>query len=151
MSEPERARKILVADDEVEIRRFLQDALSAGGFEAHAVGDGAEALREASKSLYDLIILDIEMPRLNGLEACRSLRELPLTQSTPILFLTALKDAPTIERAFSAGASDYLPKPVHPALLLSRVGNLLRLADQAGEIQRLRDALEAFHGSAPKP
>jgi CheY-like chemotaxis protein len=132
--------RILVVDDEPALRTLLDEILSADGAAVVTAEDGEEALHQALLTSFDLCVLDVEMPRLDGLQTCARLREIPFTKELPVLFLTAHTDKQTIDRAFAAGGSDYLSKPVHPILLRQRVRNLLgllKLAREAGELAQV--------------
>ena len=133
--------RILVADDSKMVRMLLTKILSSHGAVVVAVPDGQAALREALLASFDLCILDVEMPVMGGLEACSRLRATAFTKDLPVLFLTAHTDGETIERAFAAGASDYLSKPIHAVLLWQRVSNLLLLAGLAREKRDLAQVL----------
>src|ERR1043165_10204424 len=100
-------------------------------------------------SPYDLCILDFEMPAMTGVEACPQIRQSAVTKSMPILFMTGRSDEQSISQAFTAGASDYLCKPVHPTLLWMRGKNLLTLAKLEKEGENLSDVLKAA-GDRPK-
>ncbi|MCY3019222.1 MAG: response regulator [Planctomycetota bacterium] len=133
--------RILVADDDRMVRTLLSKMLSSHGAVVVAAPDGQAALREALLAPFDLCILDVEMPVLGGLETCARLRATAFTKDLPVLFLTAHTDGETIERAFAAGASDYLSKPIHAVLLWQRVSNLLLLAGLAREKRELAEVL----------
>jgi len=123
-----RRPRILLADDDPDSRLLVEEILSAQGAEVVAVSDGQEAVQQATQAPFDLCILDIEMPKLNGLEACPRLRATAFTRNLPVLFLTAQTDDATVERALAAGALDYLNKPITAGLLWRRVSNALLLA-----------------------
>lgn len=116
---------ILVIDDEPELLEMVQLILQTAGFDVITATDGASGLRLAYQKHPDLVILDIMMPGLDGLDVCRRLRELT---DVPIIFLTARSDIEDIVAAFSCGADDYLTKPFHAAELLSRIRSALRRA-----------------------
>lgn len=118
--------KILVVDDEEDILDFLSYNLKKEGFEVSTASNGADALEIANKSLPDLIILDIMMPELDGIEVCRRLRAQPQFQQTIITFLTARDEDFTQIKALDVGGDDYITKPIKPQLLISRVKALLR-------------------------
>jgi CheY-like chemotaxis protein len=129
------APRILAADDSDEVLTYLADALAPLGGVFLKASDGEEAVSLAFRMQLDLIILDIDMPRLNGLEACRRLRELPFTVEVPVLFLTADSSEQTIQAAFEAGATDFLNKPVNALILMARVSNLLSLRKLTEELK----------------
>ncbi len=115
---------IVVAEDDRAVRTALERALDLEGYRVHAVGDG-EALLTAVAELHpDLLILDVMMPRLDGLSACRRLRS--QGDRTPILILTARAEVPDRVSGLDAGADDYLPKPFALDELLARIRALLR-------------------------
>ena len=118
--------KILVVDDEEDILDFLSYNLKKEGFEVSTASNGADALEIANKSLPDLIILDIMMPELDGIEVCRRLRAQPQFQQTIITFLTARDEDFTQIKALDVGGDDYITKPIKPQLFISRVKALLR-------------------------
>ena len=112
---------ILIADDEPDILEILQFHLTAGGYKVHTVKDGDDALDAARRINPDLIILDMMMPKKNGMEVCELLKAQIKFKETPILFLTALNDEATHIKGLETGADDYISKPVSPKVLLSRI------------------------------
>jgi len=142
MSGTARQPMILVVDDEPEIRDLIAASLQPHGMEVVAVADGPAALLQAACQRFDLCVLDVAMPGMDGLEVCRRLRALPFTRALPVLFLTAHQDAKTIDDAFAAGATDYLIKPVYPTLLWARVRNLLKMDELARQADHVREAIE---------
>jgi two-component system, OmpR family, alkaline phosphatase synthesis response regulator PhoP len=117
--------KILIADDEADILEFVSYSLVKEGYEVTTVSNGREAV-SAAAARFDLIILDVMMPEMNGLEACTAIRGLPHHKNTLITFLTARDEEAAQIAGFDAGADDYIPKPIRPRLLVSRVQALLR-------------------------
>jgi len=120
MSTPAR---ILVVDDDREIRTLLRDFLEKNGFQATAVADGQETRRALAGATFDLIVLDLMLPRESGLEICRQLR---LTSDVPIIMLTALGEEVDRVVGLEVGADDYLTKPFSPRELLGRIRAVLR-------------------------
>lgn len=118
--------KILVVDDEIDILEFVSYNLRKEGFLVYTAKNGAEALRVAKKELPELIILDIMMPELDGVELCRTLRENSLFQDTLIAFLTARNEDYSEITGFEVGGDDYITKPIRPRVLVSRIKALLR-------------------------
>ena len=117
---------ILIADDEPDIVEIIDYNLSQEGYEVHSAKDGDEAIQKAKKIKPDLIILDIMMPKKNGVEVCEILRSQPDFNKTLIIFLTALNDESSQMKGFETGGDDYLSKPISPKLLTSRVNALFR-------------------------
>ena len=125
--------KILVAEDDKALCDLVCAMLRSNGFEAVACADGAEALRAAEGQPFDLIVSDVMMPRMDGFELARAVRE--TDKHVPILFMTALDDKPAKQRGFTVGADDYVVKPFDADILLLRVRSLLRRAN----IERSRE------------
>jgi two-component system, OmpR family, alkaline phosphatase synthesis response regulator PhoP len=122
--------KILIADDEPDILEFLQYNLQKEGFQVFSASDGEQALRIAKAEQPHLIILDIMMPKMDGIEVCRNLREIPEFQQTLIAFLTARDEDFTQVAALDVGGDDYITKPIRPRVFISRLFALLRRLDK---------------------
>src|SRR5690554_6243094 len=105
-------KRILVVDDEIGALTLIGIMLERGGFEVLKAKDAEQALVVLEHDTPDLIILDVMMPGMDGIELCRVLRERPNTVETPILILSARGDAKSVMAGMEAGASDYLPKPI---------------------------------------
>jgi two-component system alkaline phosphatase synthesis response regulator PhoP len=118
--------KILLVDDEPDILEFMVYNLKKEGYEVFTGQNGREAIEIARKEKPQLIILDIMMPVMDGIEACRQLREMPEFKNTIITFLTARNEDYSQIAGFDAGADDYISKPIKPRVLLSRIKALLR-------------------------
>lgn len=121
-----RGRKVLIADDEPDIIEILKYNLEKEGYAVITAKDGNEALDKARFTHPDLIVLDMMMPKKNGMEVCELLRAQPDFKDTLIMFLTALSDEATQLKGFSTGADDYVSKPVSPNVFVSKVNALLR-------------------------
>lgn len=119
-------KKILIVDDEIDILDLLEYNLEKDGYDVVKAMDGEEALATAAKTKPDLILLDIMMPRLDGIETCRRLRELPDMEQVYIVFLTARSEEYSEVAGFEAGADDYIAKPIKPRVLLSRIRAIMR-------------------------
>lgn len=120
------SKKILVADDEPDVLFMTAFSLrTVGGFEVIEARNGLEAVEKAQQSHPDLIVLDIKMPRMNGYEACRKLKEIPELRDVPVIFLSAKGQRQEIEEGISAGAADYILKPFAPEELIAKVRKLL--------------------------
>tara|TARA_B100000161_G_scaffold235466_1_gene184854 strand:- start:748 stop:1410 length:663 start_codon:yes stop_codon:yes gene_type:complete len=118
--------KILIVDDEKDILEFLSYNLQKEGYEIFRANNGNSALKVAKKEIPELIILDVMMPEMDGIETCEKIREIESLDSTLIMFLTARSEEYSELAGFSAGADDYVTKPIKPKLLISRVNALLR-------------------------
>jgi len=118
---------ILVVDDTLANLEVVAAALSDASFEVAIATDGERALKQATLCQPDLILLDIMMPGIDGFETCRRLKALPVTQSIPVIFMTALSDATDKVKGFNLGAVDYITKPFQEAELLARVTMHLKL------------------------
>ncbi len=126
----EKKYKILVVDDEPDILEFIGYNLSKENYEVISAHDGISAIKAAKEHKPDLIILDIMMPKLDGIETCRHLRNIPEFKDTLIVFLTALGDEQSEIKGLNIGADDYIVKPIKPKLLISRVNALIRRLGQ---------------------
>jgi two-component system, OmpR family, alkaline phosphatase synthesis response regulator PhoP len=118
--------KVLIADDEPDILEILKYNLSNEGYEVITAKDGDEAIEKAKLTKPDLIVLDMMMPKKNGVEVCQILRTMPAFKQTLIIFLTALKDEGTQIKGLETGADDYINKPVSPKVFISRINALFR-------------------------
>jgi two-component system, OmpR family, alkaline phosphatase synthesis response regulator PhoP len=119
-------KKILIADDEPDILEIIGYNLSKEGYQVTTAKDGDEALAKAKAVKPELIILDIMMPKKNGVEVCELLRAKPAFKDTLIIFLTALSDESSHIKGLETGADDYVSKPISPKILLSKVNALFR-------------------------
>lgn len=123
--------KILVVDDEPDILEFLEYNLKKEGYEVFTASNGEEGLVQAEKEDPELIILDIMMPKMDGVEVCRQLRTKPKFDKTLIAFLTAREEDYSQIAALEVGGDDYITKPIRPRVFLSRVKALLRRSDRS--------------------
>lgn len=123
--------KVLIADDEPDILEIIEYNLHREGYEVITAKDGDEALAKAKLVKPDLIILDIMMPKRNGVEVCEILRTQPAFKETLIIFLTALNNEETQVKGLESGADDYVSKPISPKVLTSRVNALFRRLQKA--------------------
>ncbi|MBP6039154.1 MAG: response regulator transcription factor [Flavobacterium sp.] len=118
--------KILLVDDEKDILEIVGYNLSQEGYQISTASNGKEAIAKAKKELPQLIILDVMMPEMDGIEACENIRKIPELQDTIITFLTARSEDYSQVAGFDAGADDYIAKPIKPKVLVSKVKALLR-------------------------
>lgn len=119
-------QKILVVDDEPDILELVQYNLEKEGFSVYTAGNGREAIEIAEQVTPDLILLDVMMPEMDGMETCIEMRENPKLDTSIIAFLTARGEDYSQIAGFDAGADDYITKPIKPRVLLSRMKALLR-------------------------
>lgn len=122
--------KILIVDDEQDILELIEFNLLKDGYQVFMASNGQDAIVEAKKVRPDLVILDVMMPKMDGIEACRQLRALPEFKNTFILFLTARNEEYSEIAGFNAGADDYIAKPIKPRALVSRINAILRRNNQ---------------------
>jgi diguanylate cyclase (GGDEF)-like protein len=128
--EGEEIAQVLVVDDDRSTRNSLRNTLRRDGFRVEEAADGAQALQMLKRMQPDIILMDAVMPVMDGFTACARVQELPNGRAIPVLMITALEDNTSVERAFAAGASDYIPKPIHFAVLSQRVRRIIE-ANQA--------------------
>lgn len=122
----ESSYKILVVDDENDILEFIQYNLKKEGYEVHLAHNGQEAIDIAKKVKPDLILLDVMMPVMDGIEACKQIKSDSDLEKTFIVFLTARAEEYSEIAGFNAGADDYIAKPIKPRVLISRINAILR-------------------------
>ncbi len=136
--------RILMADDNHEIREVVNILLSGEGYRVDEAADGREALEKIRSNPYDLVILDVMMPNMNGYQACMEIRK---SSNTPILFLSAKSQVEDKTLGFSSGGDDYLPKPFSYQELLSRVKALIRRY----QVYKGKDEATGEHGADASP
>ena len=135
--------RILIVDDEAHLAEGIRENLEAEGYRTEVAHDGREGLDKARVGDFELILLDVMMPELNGLEVCATLRDEGC--QTPIMFLTVKSDADDRVRGLEAGGDDYLAKPFHLRELLLRVAAILK---RSAWYKQPAEAELAFHGNA---
>jgi len=131
----EATQRVLLVEDERTIRDAVTAYLEREGYWVTAVGDGAEALEQASRKAFDLVVLDLNLPKVSGEEVCRRIRDV---SDVPIIMLTAKGAEEERIRGFEIGADDYLVKPFSPRELTARVRALIRRAHAESDPQRDR-------------
>ncbi len=120
------AKKILVVDDDELVVIAIQELLTPLGFQVETASNGPGALEKTSRERYDLVILDVIMPELDGVEVCRRIRRIDSYASVPILMLTAKSEEEDRQRGTEAGANLYLSKPISPRRLIALVEEALK-------------------------
>lgn len=118
--------KILVVDDDPDIVEILRYNLSLAGYDVKAASNGKEAIKKAKIFIPEIILLDVMMPEMDGIEACRLIREIPSLKNSRIIFLSARNEDYTQISAFDAGADDYISKPVKPKILLKKISSIFK-------------------------
>jgi CheY-like chemotaxis protein len=126
-------KKVVVADDEPFILSALQDTLS-DSYSVTTASNGAEAIKVVQRVMPDLIILDVMMPEMDGLEACKNLKRDKLTSSIPVILLTAKGQITDIEKGFKSGADAYVVKPFSPARLIEKVEEIFEKVEMRKKI-----------------
>lgn len=121
-----KAHRILIVDDEADIQELLKYNLVKEGFEVKTASDGVKGVEIAKEFLPELILLDIMMPRQDGIETCRQIREIPELAECFVIFLTARSEEYSEVAAFDMGADDYITKPIKPRALISRIRAFFR-------------------------
>ena len=140
MSAP--GQKILVVDDNEANRLLAQDTLEDEGYSVVLANDGEQGIAAFARERPDCVLLDVRMPGIDGFGACAAMRALPHGNEIPILFLTALRDVDTFDRAAVAGGDDFLTKPVRPTELVARVRTALELRRVKGELREHYELLK---------
>ena len=137
----ERRAKVLVVDDNEQNRALVEATLDAEGHQPILASGGEEALATFAREAPDCVLLDVRMPGLDGFAVCERIRALPGGADVPIVFLTALRDVETFDRALRAGADDFLTKPVRPTELVVRVQAALKLRRLGAELREHYDLI----------
>ena len=138
-----RQRRVLVVDDDPVARMLASQALAEMGFVPEEAADGREALERIEADPPDVVILDLEMPGLSGFDTCEAIRASERTRELPVLITTGFTDGETIDRAYRAGATDFLKKPIDFSILRHHVRFVMRAHDAFTELQRTLSDLEA--------
>ncbi|MCS6935473.1 MAG: response regulator transcription factor [Chitinophagales bacterium] len=129
--------KVLLVDDEADVLDFMKYNLEKEGFWVYTARDGMEAIQLARKINPHIIILDLMMPKLDGIETCRELRAMPEFKNTVIAFLTARDEDYSQVAGFEVGADDYITKPIKPRVFISRIRALLRRLEGQNGVAKL--------------
>jgi len=138
LEEPENHR-VLIVDDTPDNIRVLGTVLRQQDYQINVAQNGLQALNLTSKIMPDLILLDIMMPEMDGLETCRRLKEDPITRDIPVIFLSAKAEDEDVLQGFELGAADYVTKPFNPKILLARVKTHLALRQKTKQLQAFAD------------
>jgi DNA-binding response OmpR family regulator len=117
--------KILIAEDERDIRELILFTLKFAGFDVTAARDGRDAVEKAQQDKYDLILMDVRMPRMTGYQACDRLKEIESTKDIPVVFLSAKGQESEVSHGLQVGAEDYILKPFAPDQLTKQIREIL--------------------------
>ena len=142
--------KILIVDDDLINIRVLEIPLRAKGYTVLKATSGPEALEQIDVSEPDLILLDIQMPQMDGFEVCRRIRENEATEFVPIVMVTALKETEDRIKSIEVGADDFISKPVDYHEVMARVGSLLRIKQYRDDLKHANEALEIHNARLEK-
>jgi CheY-like chemotaxis protein len=135
---------ILVVDDNKITTKLMRKYLESHGFEAMEAYDGIDALEKIAIRIPDAIVLDVMMPRMDGYETVKNLREKPETSEIPIVIVTALNDVPTQIKAIEIGANDFLSKPVEEKLLIAKAKILSHISMQQDRIKLFQNIVASL-------
>ncbi|WP_017727674.1 response regulator transcription factor [Halalkalibacterium ligniniphilum] len=124
-------KRILIVDDEIQMQRLIAVCIQSNDFSIESVSSGKEALEKVKKTPYDLMLLDVMMPEMNGFQVLEELRT--FNHSLPVIVLTALGDTDDVVKGLNSGADDYITKPFEPKELVARVQAVLRRFQQVEE------------------
>jgi adenylate cyclase len=138
------ARTILIVDDEAGAREVLRQMLEPEGYEVILAESGEQAIALATTLKIEAFLLDIEMPRMNGIDLCRALRGMEQYEAVPIIFLTGVSDDAVLEEAFASGGDDFLNKPFTPARARVRVRSHLQRVENLHRLERMRSVLKQY-------
>jgi adenylate cyclase len=138
------ARTILIVDDDASVREALQLFLEPEGYDVIQAEGGEQAIALASTFQIDAFLMDIEMPRMNGIDLCRSIRGMERYRTTPIIFLTGENDDAILEEAFTSGGTDFINKPCTATALRARLKSHLERMEYLQRLERMRRVLKQY-------
>ena len=144
-NQSEVTKRVLVVDDDFNIRLLARETLEQAGFVVQEAADGIEALEEYERSRPEIIFLDVMMPGMDGFTVCRKIRDCPADANTAILMMTGLDDIDSIQRAYEAGATDFITKPINWAILGHRA-NFIIMAKRADDQVRYLAMYDSLTG-----
>ncbi len=125
-------KEVLVVEDDIMNLKLIWEILKAEGYTVHYAMNGVEAIDMAKKMLYDLILMDIRLPRMDGIEATRIIKNMLNYKKVPIIALTAYAMGGDKERFLAAGLDDYIPKPIDVSEFIKKVKNIVLMTNEAG-------------------
>ena len=131
--------KILIVDDDLDIIEILKYNLNNSGYFVKSANNGIKAIKKAKKFLPDIILMDVMMPEMTGIEACSEIRKIDQLRNTIIIFLSARSEDYTQISAYDAGADDYISKPVKPKILLKKISNIAKKIKSENNYSKILD------------
>ena len=131
--------KILIVDDDLDIIEILKYNLNNSGYSVKSANNGIKAIKKAKKFLPDIILMDVMMPEMTGIEACSEIRKIDQLRNTIIIFLSARSEDYTQISAYDAGADDYISKPVKPKILLKKISNISKKINSKTNLPEILD------------
>ncbi len=131
--------KILIVDDDLDIIEILKYNLNNSGYFVKSANNGIKAIKKAKKFLPDIILMDVMMPEMTGIEACSEIRKIDQLRNTIIIFLSARSEDYTQISAYDAGADDYISKPVKPKILLKKISNISKKINSKTNLPEILD------------
>ena len=137
-------KTVLIVDDQSTARGVLRRMLERAGYRVREAESGEQALAQAAAGAVDALVLDLKMPGIGGIEACRRLRATQRHRITPILVVTALDERQALSAAFAAGCDDFIPKPIEPVVLEARLHSHLPRAELYFQLERVRSRLNRY-------
>ena len=137
--------KILVIEDESDVRELITYNLAANGFDTDCAGDGQTGFDKATIGSFDVVILDLMLPKLDGFTVCRKLRANPSTANLPVIMLTARGEESDIVMGLESGADDYITKPFSPKILIARINAVLRRPQKDVNARKNPDGIIKIH------
>ena len=136
--------KVLIVDDDPPSAELLVQRLDGQGFELSAAGSGAEALQIAAAECPDVILLDVMMPEMDGIEVCRRLKASAELRMIPVILVTSMDRDEDVVRGLDAGAADYVTKPINLVLLVARLRSAMRLRSSYAALARIAGSFIFF-------
>ena len=148
---PAELQKILVVEDDPAVRELFQDVLATEKYDVHTATDGEQALTQTRSLNPDLILLDIHMPKMDGVSFCKAIREDKQTQDIPIIFITAYNSRDRREEAIAAGGDDFMGKPFKIDELMLRIRAMLKAKAITDPMERLQQYILSMRELRKKP
>lgn len=137
------SEKVLICDDEVQLTKVFKAIIENEGYECDTVYNGEDAIYKVFENNYDLILLDVQMPGLDGFEVCTAIKKNEKSKDIPVLFLTGLRDYESRLKGLQVGANDFISKPVEAPELILRVKNMLKIREYSKFLKKYNVTLEA--------